>query len=249
MPPQMVQAQPQAPVQPQQPPPPSPVPGMTAHQVLAGPGPQAQPQAQPQATQFARSSQPQEIVKIRVPWFPIRSNGVHVELEDSIIEFVPEDGILAEGDAQAKVILALFSEVLALRGHLNALASTPQIPPDLLQRVYNLEATLFEQRGALNAQARGVREQIQLFMAQGQTAEQILQSLQGQAQAAAGIAGGVAPQQVVQPQQAVAPPTTEIAPAPAEEPPADSQPPQAPPPTAAPQPTETAQTPDDAPQS
>ena len=127
-----------------------------------------------------------------------------MELTDSIITFVPKDGIVGEGDAQAKVILALFGEILALSQQVAQLAASPQVPDNLAQRVYQLEMTLFEQRGSLQSRARGVQEQIQMFMAQGMDSEQILAALQGQAQAADG-AVATAAAVTTQPQTAPTP--------------------------------------------
>ena len=117
-------------------------------------------------------------------WHPMRGSGVPVELTDCIIKGVPERGIMAENDPQARVVLALFSEVLALRQYIAGMAQTPQVPPDLMQRVVRLEQTLFEQRQSLSARARGIREQIEIFQMKGMTAEQIIANLQGQAVAA-----------------------------------------------------------------
>lgn len=198
---------------------PSPVPGMTAEQVLAGfPNPPGQPQQpaapQPQqqrapaqqprqgGNQFAQFSEPPEVQKIVVPWFPIRSKGVDVELEDSIIKAVPSDGIAGEGDAGAKVVLALFSEILALRERVQQLESgnaggmsqeVVQFVQQLGQRIYNLEATLYEQRNAMQSRARGVKEQIQLLMAQGKSPEEVLAALQSQADTAAELASAGGP--------------------------------------------------------
>ncbi len=127
-----------------------------------------------------------------------------MELTDSIITFVPEIGIAGEGDAQAKVILALFGEILALSQQVAQLAASPRVPDNLAQRVYQLEATLFEQRGSLQSRARGVQEQIQMFMTQGMNPDQILAALQGQAQAADG-AVAVAAAVTTQPQTAPTP--------------------------------------------
>jgi len=193
MPPQM-QSQTMAP----QDPPPSPVPGMTAQEVLAGP-PQPQSQPQPQqpvqqppsqqqsGNQFAQYAAPVPVVKASVPWYPIRSNGVDVELEDSIIKFVPQNGIEGEGNAQAKVILALFSEILALREKVAQMSQAPAVDQQLAQRVYNLERVLHEQRQGMQARARGIQEQIAMFQAKGLSPDQIVAALSTQSQTAAAM--------------------------------------------------------------
>jgi hypothetical protein len=194
------------PQQQQQPPAaaPSPVSGMTAEQVLAGPprqqqyAPQPQQQYAPQPTpqqggQFAQYAQQQDTVKEEVPWFPVRGakDSVDIELTDVILKNVPSKGMIGESNAGAKVVLALFSEILALRDKVEWLlqnSNQVQLPPGLEQlpgRVYNLETTLFEQRNALNQAARGVREQIAMAQARGLSPEQILASLSGQQVAAA----------------------------------------------------------------
>jgi hypothetical protein len=177
---------------------PSPVYGLTAEQVLAGPPRQQQqhtqppqqqaPPQRPQGGHIAAYSQPQEAPKDKVPWFPVRGakDSVDIELTDVIIQNVPSKGMIGESDAGAKVVLALFSEILALRESVQYLmqnSNQVQIPPSLdqlPQRVYALEQTLFEQRNAMQQRARGVREQIAMGQMQGLTPEQILASLSGQ---------------------------------------------------------------------
>jgi len=171
---------------------------MTAEQVLAGPPrqqPVTQQQPQQQGTQFSQFSQPKETTKDIVYWYPVRGpNGaVDIELTDYILKNVPKDGIQAESDPGAKVVLALFSEVLALREQVAWLAQNsqqPQVDQGLAQRVHSLEATLFEQRNALGQRARGVREQIELAQSQGLTPEEILATLSGQQVVAQQMAQG-----------------------------------------------------------
>lgn len=185
MPPQMQQQAPQ-----EQQPVPSPVPGMTAQEVLAG----IPQQANGQSSRFAPAQQ--EVQKEIVYWHPARSGGVDVELADSIIRFVPTEGMAAEGDPQAKVVLALLSEIVALQQQVLAMAQmaqNPQVDQGLAQRVYSLEATLFEQRRALNTKARSVKEQIQMFAAQGMSADQIVANLQSQGQVAEQMANSGQP--------------------------------------------------------
>lgn len=196
MPPSM---RPQQPPQ-QQPAPqpaPSPVQGMTAEQVFAGPQRHSQVTQQPQQqnTQFSQFSQPQEKTKGTVYWHPARSlNGsVNIELTDYVVNNVPSEGAQAESDPSAKVVLALFSEILALREQVQWLGQNsqqPQANTELEQRVRGLEAALFEQRNALSQRARGVREQIELAQAQGLTPDQILATLTGQQAAAQQMAQG-----------------------------------------------------------
>lgn len=153
--------------------------------------PQSHPaaQAQPQpGGQFAQYSPPVVVEKTVIPWYPIRGKGIDIELTDSIIKAIPNEGMASENDPQAKVILALFSEILAMRDQIAQLAQNPGADAELSQRVYNLEATLFEQRNAMQSRARGVQEQIRLLQMQGQNPEQILASLQGQASAAGQMA-------------------------------------------------------------
>lgn len=188
MPPQMQQPQVQS----------SPPQDMSPAQVFAGipqdqRAPMQQPPAQPQGNQFAQFAQPQPVKKAEVPWYPIRSAGVDVELEDSIIKFVPAEGIAAEGNAQAKVILALFSEVLFLRGQIQQLAQAPAVDQGLANRVYQLERVLFEQRQSMSSRARSVKEQVELLQSKGLTPEQVVAALSDQSQAAAEMVAGGAP--------------------------------------------------------
>ena len=187
---------------------PSPIQGLTAEQVLAGPprqAPQQQNQPQPpqryqqpvtqqqpqpqQGGHIAGYAQQQEIVKEKVPWFPVRGkkDSVNIELTDVVLLNVPSKGMVGESNAGAKVTLALFSEILALRERVAWLeqnSGQAQIPQEFVQRVYNLENALFEQKNALSQRARGVKEQIAMGQAQGLSPEQILAGLQGQQVAA-----------------------------------------------------------------
>lgn len=248
MPPQMTQQD--------QPAPQSPIPGLSAEQVLAGPpqpqsapqpvyqqpqpppqpvyqnqppspqqfapqqayqpaqqqfAPQqayqpAQQQLAPQAAQarpsgIAAYAQTQAVDKPKVPWFPVRGakGSVDIELSDVIIKNVPSDFPTGEANAGAKVVLALFSEILALRDQVQFLMDNQQspqgqMPQDLPNRVYHLERTLFEQKQALSSRARGVQDQIAMGQAKGFTPEQILATLQGQSVAAAQmVQSGVQP--------------------------------------------------------
>lgn len=239
MPPQMTQQQSD------QPAPQSPIPGLSAEQVLAGPPqPQSAPQPvyqqpqpppqpvyqgqspppqqfapqqayqqpapqqqfAPQAPQarpsgIAAYAQPQAVDKPTVPWYPVRGKGksVDIELSDVILKNVPSDFPTGESNAAAKVVLALFSEILALKDQVQFLMENQQnpqsqLPPDLLGRVYNLERTLFEQKQSLSSRARGVKDQIAMGQAQGHTPEQILATLQGQSAGAAQmVQSGVQP--------------------------------------------------------
>lgn len=214
----------------------SPVPGMSAQDVLAGhrrpeeppvqyaPAPQPQfnpnvqpyngpqqyappvpqhyaPQQQAQPQQARYAPQQQEIVKPKIYWHPARSRGVDVELEDSIVKCVPEKGMIEESDPQARVVLALFSEILAVK---EMAAGGAAVPPDLMhriggieQRLYRLEMALYEQTQAMTQRARGVREQIEILRMKGLSPDQILNELNGISQAAE--------QQVAQPQQQTPP--------------------------------------------
>lgn len=169
-----------------------------------------QPQQQ-QGTQFSQFAQPQETTKESVFWFPVRGpNGaVEIELTDYVLKNVPSDGVSAESDPGAKVVLVLFSEILALREKVDYLlqnAQQPQADAGLASRVHKLEETLFHQRGALNQAARSVREQIELAAAQGLSPEQILATLSGQQAAAQQVAqqGAAQPQHTPVDQQAAA---------------------------------------------
>ena len=159
---------------------------MTAQQVLAGIPQQGQPQGQPAGNnQFAQYAQPQPVEKVEVPWYPIRSKGVDVELEDSIIKAIPNEGIAGEGNAQAKVVLALFSEVLYLRQLVTQIMEQgPGVDQQLAQRVYQLERVLFEQRQGMQQRARSIKDQIAMFTAQGMTPDQMVAALSSQADAA-----------------------------------------------------------------
>lgn len=143
-----------------------------------------------------QSYQKEEIVREKIPWYPIRGAGesVSIDLTDITIMNVPSRGVTGEADAASKVVLALLSEILALRDRLDYLESQgsgmPQGMEDLPQRVYSLEATLFEQRQALQQSARSVREQIEMFSAKGMSAEEILSNLSGQQVKADKIAKG-----------------------------------------------------------
>jgi hypothetical protein len=168
-----------------QPPVPSPVPGLTAQQVLAG-YPQPGQQMQQGQNQFAAYTPPKEVVKDVFRWHPGRNSDIQIELSDCIIAGIPET-IVAEPDPQAKIVLALFSEILALRdrlARLEAAGGEAQLPPDLMARLHRVEAATFEQANAMQQRARGVREQIEMLTAQGKSAEEILASLQSQSAAA-----------------------------------------------------------------
>jgi len=157
-------------------------------------------QAQPQQARYA--PQQQEIVKPKIYWHPARSRGVDVELEDSIVKCVPEKGMVEESDPQARVVLALFSEILAVK---EMAAGGAAVPPDLMnriagieQRLYRLEMALYEQTQAMTQRARGVREQIEILRMKGMNADQILNELNGISQ--------TAERQATQPQTQTPPP-------------------------------------------
>jgi len=204
---------------------------------------QTQPPNYPQQQQApsgnriaAIAGQEKQVEKPLIPWFPIRSpkDSVNIELTDSIIKSVPAKGPPGESNAGAKVVLALFSEILAIRdevAQLRQIAGQSQVPQNLLQRVYNLEATLFEQRQAMNQRARGVREQIAMLQSKGHSPDQILAQLSGQQVAAqqmveSGVMPapqhGAAPQ--AQPQPAAAAPAPAAAPASEPAPQSDPEP-------------------------
>lgn len=171
--PNMQQPQQQAPQQQA----PSPVPGMSAQEVLAGP-PRQQPQ---QGNQFAQYAEPQQVQRDVIHWHPARSKGVDVQLTDTVVKSVPSGGVPAESDPQARVVLALFGEILAIRDDMRQLRvpQAAQMPPDLDARIRRLEGALFEQANAMNQRARSVREQIQMFQHKGMTPEQIINELNG----------------------------------------------------------------------
>lgn len=184
--------------EPQAAPAPSPIPGLSAEQVIAGPL-QGQPQGQPQVrqgfgppqaaapNQFAAYTPQQDPDKEIVRWYPGRNSDIKIELTDCIIVGIPEQ-IVSEPDPQAKVVLALFSEILALRARLQFLeeggGAAAQLPPDLLQRLHRVEAATFEQANAMQQRARGVREQIEMLTQQGLSPEDVLAALQSQSAAA-----------------------------------------------------------------
>ena len=189
---QPITGEPQAPA-------PSPIPGLSAEQVIAG-YPQAQPPGQPQVrqqgfgppqaaapNQFAAYTPQQDPDKEVVRWYPGRNSDIKIELTDCIIVGIPEQ-IFSEPDPQAKVVLALFSEILALRARLQFLeeggGAAAQLPPDLLQRLHRVEAAVFEQANAMQQRARGVREQIEMLTQQGLSPEDVLAALQSQSAAA-----------------------------------------------------------------
>jgi len=144
--------------------------------------PQAQPQPQAQQpqqpNQFAQYAQPQPTAKDVVYWHPARSRGVDIELTDTIIKNVPAEGVKLESDPQSRVVLALFSEILALREELQN-QQAPQLPQDMEMRIRRLEGALYEQANAMNQRARSVREQIQMLASKGLSSEQIINELNG----------------------------------------------------------------------
>jgi len=131
--------------------------GVTVQQLAQGARIQGAPmQGQPQQQQ-----QRQESDKPVVRWHPGRNSSISIEMGDSIITGIP-DSIEKEPDPQAKVVAALFSEILSLRARLDSLeqgGSTGAPDNELASRVYNLEMTLYEQRQALNQGARALREE------------------------------------------------------------------------------------------
>lgn len=164
--------------------PPTMRPDMTDEEILAG---------HPRNTIAQHAQREEEVIKEKIPWFPIRGPGesASIELTDSIIMNVPSRGMIGEADAAAKVVLSLLSEILAIRERLDFMeqngARMPEGIGDLSNRVYQLEATLFEQRNALRQSARGVREQIEIFQSKGMSPDEILSQLSGQQIAAENI--------------------------------------------------------------
>jgi hypothetical protein len=110
--------------------------------------------AQPQLQQPQQGS-PE---KVTVRWHPGRNSSLTIELADSFITGMP-DSIEKEPDPQAKVIAALFSEILDLRARLDQLEQGATPNADLEPRIYRLEMTLFQQQQALTQGARAVREE------------------------------------------------------------------------------------------
>lgn len=160
----------------------------TAPTVPAAPQPhQSQRQTQAAGNQFAQFSAPEIPDKPRVPWMPTYGGGLEIELTDAVIFGVPKAGISGENNSNSKVILCLFSEILALREQIAALMEGGRGGNDeeISRRVSALEGVLYEQRKGMNARARGVREQIEMFTAKGMSAEDILSALSAQADAAA----------------------------------------------------------------
>ena len=96
---------------------------------------------------------------------------------DVIITGIPED-IKGEPDPQAKVVAAMFSEILSLRNRIiqleNGSGAPPAAPPELERRVGMLEMTLMQQTQSLTQGARAAREEAvrQLLVEQQQTAGQ-----------------------------------------------------------------------------
>lgn len=89
-----------------------------------------------------------------------------------------------ESDPQSRVVLALFSEILALREELQN-HQAPQLPQDMEMRIRRLEGALYEQTNAMNQRARSVREQIQMLASKGLSSEQIINELNGISEKAA----------------------------------------------------------------
>ena len=147
---------------------------------------------QASGNQFERRSDPSPTRKVEIPWFPIRGKGVSIELNNSIIKNLPEKGMTAEGDAAARVVLALFDEILCLRETVRNLENFIKSggaggDPELQHRVYKLEMVLFEQRRSMTSRARAVREQVEILQAKGLSPDEIIQSLQDQATQAESI--------------------------------------------------------------
>ena len=171
--PRFQQQQQQQPVQQQQQVP-SPIQGMTAEQVLAGPqrnmvAEVAQQQAPPPA---------KDVVK----WYPTRGakNTVSIELTDSILKNIPGNGSSGESDPYSKIMLALLGEILALK---EMIMSGPA-NQELSTRVSQLENVLMEQRQGMSARARSVREQIAMFTEKGMSAEEMIKALESQSASA-----------------------------------------------------------------
>ncbi len=107
----------------------------------------------------SQAQQPQiSTEKPTVNWYPGRNSQLTIELADSFISRMP-DSIEKEPDPQAKVVAALLSEILSLRGRLEQLEQGATPNGDLEPRVYRLEMTLFQQQQALTQGARAVQEE------------------------------------------------------------------------------------------
>lgn len=136
--------------------------------------------------QLKQFSEPEVDPKIIVPWYPLRSRGISVELEESIIELMPDD-LANEGDPQAKVVLALLAEILYLRSVIasgqwsqaEAAFATNSIS-DLSARVQRLEQSMYSQSVSLQAQARSIHEQVIELQKQGLPPDDILAKITGQ---------------------------------------------------------------------
>jgi hypothetical protein len=96
--------------------------------------------------------------KVNIRWHPNRNSKIAIELGDSILSGLP-DSIEHEPDPQAKVVAALFAEILSLRERIQRLEEGGSA--GLAERIYRLEMTLFEQTQALNQGARAFREEVQ----------------------------------------------------------------------------------------
>jgi hypothetical protein len=135
---------------------------------------QQQPVAQ---NQFAQNTPQPPPNKQVIRWHPGRNSNLQIELNDVIISGIPED-IKGEPDPQAKVVAALFSEILSLRNRIiqleNGSGAPPAAPPELERRVGMLEMTLMQQTQSLTQSARAAREEAvrQLLVEQQATAGQ-----------------------------------------------------------------------------
>ena len=135
-------------------------------QILAMKGPeQIQPSHVQGAPQFAQHNPQAAPTKPTIRWHPGRNSDIKIELTDVIIAGIPET-INGEPDPQAKIVAALFSEILTLRARLQSLeengiatAAPPGIDEQTNRRITMLEMTLTQQTQALTQGARAMREE------------------------------------------------------------------------------------------
>lgn len=139
--------------------------------------------------QLKQFSEPEVDPKVVVPWYPLRSKGISVELEESIIDLMPDD-LANEGDPQAKVVLALLAEILYLRSVITNESSQDETMKaatfaansisELSARVQRLEQAMYSQSVSLQAQARSIHEQVIELQKQGLSPDDILAKITGQ---------------------------------------------------------------------
>lgn len=135
-------------------------------QILAMKGPeQIQPSHVQGAPQFAQHNPQAAPQKPTIRWHPGRNSDIQIELTDVIIKGIPET-IQGEPDPQAKIVAALFSEILTLRARLQdleqnglAVAAPAGIDEATNRRITMLEMTLTQQTQSLTQGARAMREE------------------------------------------------------------------------------------------